>query len=56
MDFIEIEQLKTKRYNKLMELVSGYDQSVHSGVEFKPHHKDLEEIELIDTELCCYFN
>lgn len=56
MDSMEVERLKTKRYNKLMYLVSSYDQSVHYGVDFDPHHKDLEEIELLDTELCYYLN
>ena len=34
----------TLRRNKLLELVSSYDQSVYNGVEFEPHDKDIEAI------------
>mgnify|MGYP003628995160 CR=1 FL=1 len=51
-----IESLKTKRHNKLMYLVSSYDQSVHYGVEFEPHPEDIEEIEKMDCVLCVLLN
>ena len=42
--FIERERIHTLRYNKLLELVSSYDQSVYHGVEFEPPDKDVEAI------------
>ena len=42
--FVERKRIRTLRYNKLLELVSSYDQSVYYGVEFEPHDKDVEAI------------
>ena len=42
--FVERKRIHTLRYNKLLELVSSYDQSVYNGVEFEPHDKDVEAI------------
>mgnify|MGYP003641014748 CR=1 FL=1 len=54
--FIERERIHTLRYNKLLELVSSYDQSVYHGVEFEPHDKDVEAIMEYDNILCYYVN
>ena len=54
--FIDFDLLRAERNNKLLYLVSSYDQSVYHGVEFVPHHKDLEELYQLDEGLCRLLN